>query len=113
MPGFIRGKSGARNWPARKSKKREDSDDCLREINPPQRPKTPKRQSRKNQSIRNSELSRGKSLSILGTNYYMAEAEQEAMRVTSNPFSQMTPALDTSEQTWRTLCGGRQIKTVV
>jgi hypothetical protein len=74
MPGFIGVKSGARNWPARKSRKREDSDDSIRESNPPQRPKIPKRHSRKSWSVHNPELSRGISLSILGIIFCMAEA---------------------------------------
>ena len=32
MPGFIEAKRGARNCPARKSRKREDSDDFIKEI---------------------------------------------------------------------------------
>jgi len=42
-------------------------------------------------------LFRGKSLSILGTNFYMAEAEEEEMRDIFNLFSQTNPESEKSE----------------
>jgi len=57
---LIRAKSGGKNCPARKSRKREDSGDFIKEIAPR---RTPKRSSKKGQSqpILNSiHLSRGK-----------------------------------------------------
>jgi hypothetical protein len=44
---LIKGKSVAKNYSARKSRKREDNDDCIKEI-PPHR--APKRSSKKRQS---------------------------------------------------------------
>jgi len=47
MPGLIKGKKGEKNCPARKNRKREDSDDFRKEIAPLQ---TPRRSSKKRQS---------------------------------------------------------------
>jgi hypothetical protein len=46
---LIKGKNGEKNCPARKSRKREDSDDFRKEIAPLQ---TPRRSSKKRQSQR-------------------------------------------------------------
>ena len=60
---LIKAKSGEKNCPAKKSRKREESDDFIKEINPRQTPKRSKRSSKKRQSqpILNSlRLSEGK-----------------------------------------------------
>ncbi len=47
---LIKAKSGEKNCPAKKNRKREESDDFIKEINPRQTPKRSKRSSKKRQS---------------------------------------------------------------
>jgi hypothetical protein len=47
---LIKAKSGEKNCPAKKNRKREESDDFIKEINPRQTPKRSKRASKKRQS---------------------------------------------------------------
>jgi hypothetical protein len=60
----IKAKSDERKWPARKSRKREDNDDFIKEIAPWQRPKTSTKKRPASQSLTR-QVFPGKRLPIL------------------------------------------------